>query len=64
MSTQNPDWENARSVEYLHGYIGAKVTDHFPASPFLPLPRIIMSLIDPILEFLIQFLASLDDSIL
>ena len=60
MSSQNSDRENVRCIEYLRGHIGAKVTDHFPASPFLPLSRIIVSFIHPILEFLIQLLTSLD----
>lgn len=62
MPSQNPDGKHVRSVEYLRGCIGAEVTDDFPSRPFLPLPRIIMSLIDPILKSLIQFLTSFDNS--
>jgi hypothetical protein len=61
MPSQNPDRKNVPSVEYLRWYIGAKVTDYLPSSPFLPLPGIIVSFIYPILKFLIQFLASFDD---
>ena len=58
MPPQNSYRENVRSVKYLRWCVGAKVPHHFPTSPFLPLPGIFMSLIDPILKFLIQFLTS------
>jgi hypothetical protein len=61
MPSQNPDRENVRGVKYLRWRVSAKVPHHFPTSPFLPRPGIIMPLIDPIFEFLIQFLTSSGD---
>jgi hypothetical protein len=52
MSSQNPDWQDARRVEDLLRHIGTEVAYNFAPGLCLPMPSIFMAILTPLSKLL------------